>query len=396
MDRISWFGCIGNPNSWGERVKDAAIWNVSTWCCCFFFVSPNNTRLTFTLIQIYYYFPIPAWTIWSVLNRCGCHASNGINRNIQICCPSRLSPLLQKHRYGCSRSPSEPVTSVLPLGFCPDSRHAALFPGRIIPFKLHSYLRPVLFPSRLPGGHQTIHLEDFMSPWSAIKASVRMRVLETWVVLVQCRKNSVRILNQFGLKLSQFLRHWWKLKIYTCTCGPSVKKGPLPSSTLFSVLSFWHIRRWHCNQNVLARQYLDKLASLARPLTKDRRGAASPIISAFFDGVHLKGGGCDDKDKRQTTLRENVRAGRGWGSSGEPEHWAVNLRPGRLPSPNLCPDGSAERKSFAPQKSRIKDMPINVLFPLSPANPTSTPPSGCLLMLSSLSFPTQLVWRAPL
>lgn len=108
--------------------------------------------------------------------------------------------------------------------------------------------------------------------------------------------------------------------------------------------------------------------------------------------------------KGRTMLRENVRIGAGLGRK---ELWAeeeaaesrnaraVNLRPDRLPSPNLCPDGSAKRKSFAPQKSRIKDMPINVLFPLSPANPTSTPPSGCLLMLSSLSFPTQLVWRAP-
>lgn len=107
-------------------------------------------------------------------------------------------------------------------------------------------------------------------------------------------------------------------------------------------------------------------------------------------------------------LRETLRVGAG-GKRVQAEEEAAEgagasqlstCGPGRLPSPNLRPDGSAEWKSFAPRPPKKKSnkrysMPINVLFPPSPANPTSTPPSGCLLMSSSLSFPTQLVWRAP-
>lgn len=180
------------------------------------------------------------------------------------------------------------------------------------------------------------------------------------------------------------------------------KKSPLPSSTLFSIVSLWHIRRWHCNQKVLARQYLDKPLSRWQQIGVVQHHQLS---LRFSNGAPLKGGGCDNQDKSRTTLRENVRIGLGLrrkkvlaeersGAESRSAR-AVNSWPDRLPSPNLCPDGSAERKSFAPQKKWIKDMPINVLFTLSPTSPTSAPPSGCLLMLSSLSFPTQLVWRAP-
>lgn len=183
-------------------------------------------------------------------------------------------------------------------GFCPDSRHAALFPGRIIPFKLHSYLRPVLFPSRLPGGYQTIHLEDFMSPWSAIKGSVRKCVLETWVVPVRCRKKvcrfgvgSCRNVHNFldigRLKAKDLHVHLWT---------SSQKKGlshPAPCfvSSHFDISDADTATKMCLQGNIWTSSF-----PCARPLTKHWLRAASPIISVFFDAVRLKGGGRGDKD----------------------------------------------------------------------------------------------------
>lgn len=104
------------------------------------------------------------------------------------------------------------------------------------------------------------------------------------------------------------------------------------------------------------------------------------------------------KGRTTAGLRENARAGAereeeegpsGRGSrGGSRSALAVNSRPpDRLPSPNLCPDGSAERKSFAPQKSRIKDMPINVLFPpFPPAEPHLHPAFRLLVDVELLVF----------
>lgn len=69
---------------------------------------------------------------------------------------------------------------MLPLGL-PPLQALALFPGRIIPFKLQSYLRPILFPSPARG-YQTIHPADFMSPCPVIKASVMMKGVCVFVV----------------------------------------------------------------------------------------------------------------------------------------------------------------------------------------------------------------------
>lgn len=146
-----------------------------------------------------------------------CQASNATNWNTPF--KNLVFPAShhKKYQYSCSRSPCEPVTSALPLGFCPDSRPAALFSGLMIPFKLHSNLPPVLFPSRLPGGHQTIHLEDFMSPCSAIKASVKMWVLKAWIGL--CSAEKVR---RFCIGLCGNVHvGWLKQEIHT----RSQKKG---------------------------------------------------------------------------------------------------------------------------------------------------------------------------
>lgn len=78
---------------------------------------------------------------------------------------------------------------MLPLGL-PPLQALALFPGRIIPFKLQSYLRPILFPSPARG-YQTIHPADFMSPCPVIKASFMICVLRTWVFAHVARMKGV-------------------------------------------------------------------------------------------------------------------------------------------------------------------------------------------------------------
>lgn len=56
-----------------------------------------------------------------------------------------IHPKKKKPYYCLSHSPGKPVTSMLPLGL-PLLQAPALFPGRIIPFKLQSYLQPILSP----------------------------------------------------------------------------------------------------------------------------------------------------------------------------------------------------------------------------------------------------------
>lgn len=103
---------------------------------------------------------------------------------------SHIHPSKKKKSYYCfGRSPGELVTSMLPLGL-PPLQALALFPGRIIPFKLQSYLRPILFPSPARG-YQTIHPADFMSPCPVIKASVMICVLRTWVFAHVARMKGV-------------------------------------------------------------------------------------------------------------------------------------------------------------------------------------------------------------
>lgn len=143
-------------------------------------------------------------------------------------------------------------------GFAP-SPDSSSFPGCIIPFKLQSYLRPILSPC-LPGGYQTIHPADFMSPGPCHKKPLLGYVCWSRVFVPTVHMKGAYTVSVFSCEssclesLQVCLGYKQRFCIYICTTviwdkqkGEKLVCKCLPSmSTTFHVCSFRLLRfDWH-------------------------------------------------------------------------------------------------------------------------------------------------------